>query len=152
MVKSEETCRVEITTVFSSSLRDVIPVVKEITAHNVRVEILAIEVRAGGSILHWKAYGLAGQELFEPAVFVRGRTTDYRTEAVSIKGSNAMWECTTLVIPDLAPRDSIRIVVTGLTGEDTPNAQPEAPTHIWEIPFVVPPIGMDATGRIGPSE
>jgi hypothetical protein len=116
----------------------VIPVGQQRHASGVTVELLAIEVREAGAMLHWRAHAEVGRDLGEPALGVADDIgTSYQLDWASFSTGGSRFEGQLVIRP--APLLHGKLMFTVGRWQSSPPLSERWPPPIegvWD--FIVP--------------
>jgi hypothetical protein len=114
----------------ASPLVQVVGVGRTADAAGITVELLAIEVREEGAIVHWRARSASYPMLLSADVSISDNTgTAYRVISGGGGGGGGAWEGTTFVQPSPPPGARLRITLLSFGPDDDRPLLPGLPTE-----------------------
>ena len=128
----------------SSPLIRVVAIGRASEAADVRVELIALEVRAIGAILFWKAYPSVDRMLGDPIISVDDEfRTDYQIISVGGGGTGRVWRGEAHIIPSpslTTRRFSVEVRAFEGFGDGIPGLAPSGMSQgPWRFEFAIGP-------------
>jgi Clp amino terminal domain, pathogenicity island component len=123
----------------ASPLRRVVGIGQVASDADISVELIALEIRAAGCVLYWKAHSVSGRPLGEPQfVMSDDAGTEYGVRPAGWTGSGREMKGEALVVPG-PPEEaaSMRVELTGFAARRFPPMGSEDVRGTWQFEFAI---------------